>query len=343
MRIGITYNLKDPAATNLPDDHQEEFDSPETIESLARVLRDLGHQAELLGDGPEMVNRLLASPPDFVFNIAEGTGVSRSREARTPALLEMLGIPYTGSDPLTLAATLDKDWARRLVQSAGVVCPVAVSLSEHDSLQALLEMPELPLPAVVKPCWEGSSKGIRDRCLVDNHDELIEVVRALRREHRQPILIEEFIEGDEVTVGVLGNNPPRVLGVLQVIPKRKNERFIYSLEAKRDWQNRVSYECPPRLPEHHVAAIEAAALRAYKVLNCRDVARVDFRLRGGIPYFLEANPLPGLNAVTGDLVILARARGMSHQQLIETILQGALDRHAAGSTAAAVESLQSAV
>src|SRR5438128_6677488 len=122
MRIGITYDLKGDGAlrTDVPDDFQEEFDSPATVEAVAAVLRGLGHDVEKLGDGRELLERLLARPPDFVFNFAEGEGIGRSREARVLALLEMLGIPYTGSDPLTMAATLDKDCAKRVVQSAGV-------------------------------------------------------------------------------------------------------------------------------------------------------------------------------------------------------------------------------
>jgi D-alanine-D-alanine ligase-like ATP-grasp enzyme len=112
----------------LPDDFQEEFDSPATVEAIAEVLRGLGHEVDKLGDGRELIERLLASPPDFVFNIAEGYGISRSREARVPALLEMLGIPFTGSDPLTLAVTLDKDCAKRLVQSFGVAVPRSIQL-----------------------------------------------------------------------------------------------------------------------------------------------------------------------------------------------------------------------
>src|ERR1700722_14426227 len=129
MRIGITYDLKSDAAddpvrgpaapTALPDDWQEEFDSPVTIEAIASVLRGLGHEVVLLGDGREMLRAVLASPPDFVLNLAEGHGTSRSREARVPAVLEMLGIPYSGSDPLTLSIGLDKDLTKRLVAGSG--------------------------------------------------------------------------------------------------------------------------------------------------------------------------------------------------------------------------------
>src|SRR5947208_12579805 len=134
MRIGITYDLKTDLSgrPDLPDDFQEEFDSPATVEAIAQVLRGLGHQVKRLGDGRELLERLLADPPDFVFNFAEGQGVGRCREARVPAVLEMLGIPYTGSDPLTLAATLDKDCAKRLVQSAGVRCPRGVVVGPGD-------------------------------------------------------------------------------------------------------------------------------------------------------------------------------------------------------------------
>src|SRR6201984_1117254 len=144
MRIGIAFNLKTEAPSGdnldfrLPDDWQEEFDSPATIDALAAVFREMGHEVELLGDGRELLERVLADPPDLVFNMAEGQGISRSREARVPAVLEMLGIPYTGSDPLTLAVTLDKDCARRLVASAGVAVPQGVVLGPGDSPDAVL-------------------------------------------------------------------------------------------------------------------------------------------------------------------------------------------------------------
>src|SRR5438874_44016 len=124
MRIGITYDLKaESLPGGVPDDFQEEFDSPATIEAIAKVLRGLGHEVDKLGDGRELLDRLLAHPPEFVFNFAEGEGIGRAREARVPAVLEMLGIPYTGSDPLTMAVTLDKDCAKRVVASVGVPVP----------------------------------------------------------------------------------------------------------------------------------------------------------------------------------------------------------------------------
>jgi D-alanine-D-alanine ligase len=333
MRIGITYDLKADLSgrPNLPDDFQEEFDSPATIAAIADVLRGLGHEVEKLGDGRELLERLLADPPDFVFNFAEGQGIGRCREARVPAVLEMLGIPYTGSDPLTLAATLDKDCAKRLAASAGVSVPKGLIVSRNDE-SALAGRSRLNFPVIVKPAWEGSSKGIRNKCLVEEPSDLAGVVGSLLQDYDQPVLVEEYIQGDELTVGMLGNDPPRVLGVMRVLPNVPVERFVYSLEVKRDFERQVRYECPPPYNAAQTKAVEAAALRAYRALGCRDVARIDFRLREGTPYFLEVNPLPGLNPDYSDLVIMARALSWSYERLIGTILQEALDRHARAGT-----------
>jgi len=333
MRIGITYDLKadTPPSSGLPDDFQEEFDSPVTIEAIASVLRGLGHEPVLLGNGRELLQKLLSSPPDFVFNIAEGQGISRSREAWAPAVLEMLNIPHTGSDPLTLAVTLDKSCAKRLAQAAGIAIPKGVIIPPGQSVASLRQFIKsshgaVPLPAILKPAWEGSSKGIRNCCLVDRLEDIPEVVEQLRRDHRQPVLIEEFIDGDELTVGVIGNENPRIVGIMRVVPAQATNRFVYSLEVKRDYLRQVRYECPPDLPPTVRSRVEHATLQIFQALECRDVARVDFRLREGIPYFLEANPLPGLNPESSDLVILAKGFGWTYAQLIESIFQAAVDR-----------------
>src|SRR5205807_1097855 len=155
--------------------------------------RNLGHEVALLGDGRPMLERLLDDPPDFVFNVAEGQGVSRSREARVPAILEMLGIPHTGSDPLTLAVTLDKECARRLAVSAGLTVATGCVIEPGSDARTVAH--RLAYPAIAKPTWEGSSKGIRARCFVQTPAELPAVVDSLQRDQRQPILVEEFIDG----------------------------------------------------------------------------------------------------------------------------------------------------
>jgi len=338
MHIGIAFDLKpkEPLPAGAPDDLHEEFDGPETIQDLSAALKELGHDVIELGNGRSLLEKLLATPPELVFNIAEGTGASRNREARVPAVCEMLGIPCTGSDLLTLALALDKDMTRRIVADAdvivpkGILMPFAASVLPYDGdyaeFAAMITESELTLPLIAKPVCEGSSKGIRSKCLIERLEDVGPIVVELWNNYRQSVLIEEFIAGEEVTVGVVGNDPPRVLGMMRVIPKQATERFVYSLEVKRDYENRVSYECPPNLPHATLCAIEDAALRAYDVLGCRDVARLDFRIRNGVPYFLEANPLPGLNSETGDIVLIARFMGMSHKELIGVIVEAARQR-----------------
>lgn len=341
MRIGLTFTLKPdaPLAAGAPDDLHEEFDSPETVRAIAGVLRSLGHEAVELGDGRPFLEALLRDPPDLVFNFAEGSGVSRSREARVPAVCEMLGVPYTGSDPLALAAALDKDVARRLAEAAGVTVPKGITLSfppgEYDGdfaeFPPALADAGLSFPVIAKPVCEGSSKGVRSKSLIHTPDEFGPTVLGLWNDYRQPVLVEEFIAGDEVTVGITGNDPPQPLGVMRVLPKQPTEHFVYSLEVKRDYANRVSYEVPAKLPPGVCDAVMNDALTVFAALGCRDVARADFRVRDGVPYFLEINPLPGLNPETGDLCVLATGLGIAHADLVGMILGAAVGRYKLGS------------
>ena len=162
MRIGLAYDLKDDieAGRDIPEDALEEYDSIKVVRSIARCLRSLGHRTVLLGGGRTFLENILKARVDFVFNIAEGRGSLRSREAQVPAILEMLNIPYSGSDPLTLAITLDKPLAKQIVISAGVPTPPWIKIASIEELKAV-RSGDIPLPAFVKPAFEGSSKGIR--------------------------------------------------------------------------------------------------------------------------------------------------------------------------------------
>ncbi|HEV3023320.1 MAG TPA: hypothetical protein VGX76_12670 [Pirellulales bacterium] len=329
MLIGLTYNVKtnSPASAAVADE-EEEFDSPETVAALAATVERLGHEVIMLGDGEPMLRKLLdGRRPDLVLNIAEGRGASRTREARVPAVLEMLGIPHTGSDPLTLAVTLDKDCGKRLVQAAGVPTAPWVLVEEGSVAAVEGRLTELNWPLFVKPAYEGSSKGVLAKSLVHHRAELDEAVAELFASCRQPLLVEEFIDGEELTVGVIGNRVPKVLGVMRILPKQPREGpFTYNLEVKRDWEQCLHYECPARISAADTATVEQAALACWRALGCRDVARFDFRLRDGIPYFLEANPLPGLSPKSGDLVFIARYTGVEHSQLIGKIIDVAVRR-----------------
>lgn len=337
MRIGIAFDLKPdgPLPVGAPDDLHEEFDAPITIRAIGDVLRGLGHDVRELGDGRPLLEALLRDPPDFVFNFAEGTGTSRSREARVPAVCEMLGIPYTGSDPLALAVSLEKDVTRRLAADAGVTVPRGITLTPPPSVYdgdfaefpPLLAESGLALPVIAKPVFEGSSKGVRNRCLIETPEAIGPTIAYLWSGYQQSVLIEEFISGDEVTLGLVGNDPPQVVGLMRVVPKHPTDRFVYSVEVKRDWQAQVRYECPANLPTAVIRAVEAAAYAVWDALGLRDVARLDFRVRDGVPYFLEVNPLPGLNPESSDLVFLAHYMGMSHAELVTRIFTAAATRY----------------
>lgn len=324
MRIGLAFDIKTdaPVAPGQADDWQDEFDSPETVAAIAAAIRSLGHQVIELGDGRELIEKLLADPPELVFNIAEGHGVGRNREARVPAVCEMLGVPYVGSDPLTLSATLDKDVGRRLTASHGVAVPAGGLIDSNNPPQGL------SFPAIVKPAWEGSSKGVSPASVVRSVGELSAIVETHRQRYRQPLLVEEFIDGDEITVGLLGSaEAPAVLGIMRILPRKPGSGpFIYDHTVKSDCLKHLIYESPAQLPANIIAAIEQSARTAYRALGCRDFARIDFRVRDGVPYFLEANPLPGLSPSVGDIVLLAKGYGVGHTELIGRIVQAALER-----------------
>jgi D-alanine-D-alanine ligase len=228
---------------------------------------------------------------------------------------------------------LDKDWARRIVQSAGLAVPHAMTISfgsqkppDLARLGDVLAESGLELPVIAKPTCEGSSKGVRSKSLIEDAAEFGSTVYELWQSYRQPILVEEFIDGKELTVGIVGNDPPKVLGIMQVKPRQPTKHFIYSIEVKRNYKEMATYECPAKLPEEELTAVEEAALAAFEVLGCRDVARIDFRLRDGVPYFIEANPLPGLSPISGDIVWIAGFMKVSHQELVGRIVDAALTR-----------------
>jgi D-alanine-D-alanine ligase len=328
MIIGLTYDLKDKdlLMEGLPEDALEEYDSPETINGLALALESAGHSVVRLGGGREFLRNVLNARVDLVFNISEGRGNYRSREAQVPAVLEMLGIPYVGSDPLCLAVCLGKPLTKELVLSAGITTPKWLEVRDEKEL-ADLDLSDFPFPSFVKPAQEGSSKGVRFNSKVGNAGQAKVLIKKLLEDYAQPVMIEEFIGGDEITVGVVGNFPPKVLGIMRVLPRTQTGDFVYSLEVKRDWENLVIYEAPANLNSEILEKVEKASLTIFQELECRDFARIDFKIDKGVPYFLEINPLAGLNPRSSDLPIMAGKLGISYQELVSSILNAALDRY----------------
>ena len=333
MKVALLFNQRPADLAVGPDDAFEEYDSLETVEYIADALRLLNIQVQPVLADRDLPSRLDDVQFDFALNIAEGpldlTGSGRRcREAIPAAVCEMLGLPYTGSDPLTLAATLDKAIARRIVSPE---VPVARAVLIEDAADAEhpceSDLSKLAYPAVVKPNDEGSSKGIRNDCLVADVTEAVERIRELQRVYECPVLVEEFLSGAEVTVGVAGNGKnTRILGLMEIGTALGSGRFLYSLEAKRDWRRQVSYHVPPRLDAGTINQLSASALAAYRLLGCRDIARMDFRLDvAGEPRFIECNPLPGLNPETGDIVLLSRST-LPYERLVQGILLDAAQR-----------------
>ena len=327
MRIGLAYDLKTSAAGRQAiDDALEEYDSPETVEIIAGALEKKGHRVIRLGGGTQFLDNVRREAVDIVFNISEGRGSFRSREAQVPAVLEMLGIPYTGSDPLTLSVCLDKPVTKKLVALAGVPTPAWLIINDAAEL-ANTDWGKFPFPSIVKPAYEGSSKGIRLTSLAEKTSQAEEEIARILKDYHQPVMVEEFITGDEVTVGIIGNSPPELVGMMRILPKKKEKYFVYSVEVKRDYINQVDYESPVRLPAPVLDKLERYSLKAFNVLGCRDFSRVDFRIgRDGTPYFLEINPLPGLGNYS-DLIIMAIKLGWTHDEVICAVLDAALERY----------------
>jgi D-alanine-D-alanine ligase len=326
LRIGLACNVRPPHTPgHLPEDAFEEFDSPDAVGQIRDAIASFGHDVFALDAGPGIVDALRETRPDFVFNLAEGTG-GRCREAHVPALLELLGIPYAGSDPLTLCVTLDKPSAKRMIASGPFPTPAFAVCRDAGEADRV----DLPFPVIVKPAFEGSSKGVRLASRATDAGALRERVRFVTEGYAQDAIVEAFVPGPEVTVGVVGNGDgARVLGMMEIVPKTMpNETFVYSLEVKRDWKNQVAYRVPPDLPASVLDGLSRCALGIYRLLGCRDFSRIDFRVdRDGVPQFIECNPLPGLCPGYGDLPIMAEARGISHRELVGEILGHALARH----------------
>jgi D-alanine-D-alanine ligase len=328
MKIGLSYDLKEAVdpGQKPQEDALEEYDSKETIAALKSAIEAYGHTVVKLGGGRDFLNHILREKVDFVFNISEGLGTYRGREAQVPSVLEMLDIPYSGADPQCMAICLDKHLTKKIVSWEGVHTPIWRTIG-RSQLNGL-DWQSLPYPALVKPVWEGSSKGIRQNSICRDPQQMETLVTGLLESYSQPVLVEEFIPGQEVTVGIIGNDPPQVMGMMKIAPRQKDRNFIYSIEVKRDYENLVDYECPPKIRKPVLEQIKEFSLQAFQVLECRDFARLDFRIRpNGDVYFLEANPLAGLNPKTSDLVIMAGLLGISYQDLIGSILKAALKRY----------------
>jgi D-alanine-D-alanine ligase len=323
LRIGFTYNIK-RVDTKGGNDSEAEYDAPETIDAIREALESYGHVVVPLEATPDLPRQFMDSPVDLIFNIAEGVA-GRNREAAVPALCELMGIPYTGSDAATLSIALDKALSKRVLRQHGIL---TAEFQEMETGRERLN-PKLKFPLIVKPNQEGSSKGVSAHASVcDNEESLRAVVKELIDRYRQPALIEDYISGREFTVGLLGDKRPRVLPPMEILFKDKaNPRPVYDFQIKQEWEKHVYYECPAKLSPSELKGIERVCRETFIALDCRDVARVDLRMNArGEFYVIEVNPLPGLTPNYSDLCLIATAANIDYRSLIGEILAGGLKR-----------------
>ncbi|TMA28058.1 MAG: ATP-grasp domain-containing protein [Deltaproteobacteria bacterium] len=325
LRVGFTYNVKRvKPALDGSGDEEAEYDSPATIQAVREAIAAAGHEVIDLEATADLPSLIEATRPDLVFNMAEGIK-GRNRESQVPALLELLDIPYSGSDPAALSIALDKALAKKIVRQHGILTPNFFTMQTGKE-----RLPkDLRFPLIVKPIAEGSSKGVHATSVVEDEAELREAAQKMIAKYDQPALVENYIGGREFTVGMLGERRPKILPLMEVVFLDQAEtRPVYSFEFKQDSSAKIRYDVPARLEVSELKALERAARECFMALGCRDVARVDFRMNeSGKIYFLECNPLPGLTPRWSDLVLISQAAGIEYNALIAEILSGAIRRY----------------
>lgn len=334
MKICFTYNVKRNLDYNVDDSQEDiEFDSLEVIEAIESTLRKLGHEVLKIEADHNSFNLLKEHREniDLVFNIAEGL-IGDARESQIPIFCEMLGIPYTHSSPTTNALVLDKHLTKIILKHVGIKSPKSLVVDKRSDLKKL----NIKYPVIVKPNKEGSSKGIFNDSVAINFTALKKALARLSGSFKTDILIEEYIDGRELTVGLIGN-PPRVLPIVEqrfdFLPKGFNK--IAGYEAKWIYEDNLddiskAYDCPAKLTKELQRKVEKTSLKIWDDLKIKDCARIDYRLKDNDLYFIEINTLPGINPDTKAVSyfpLAARKAGMSYDQMISEIVSSAISRY----------------
>jgi D-alanine-D-alanine ligase len=323
LKIGITYDLRDDyLKEGYGLEETAEFDLPDTIEAIEKIILNNGFQADRIGNIKALTRRLVAGDKwDLVFNIAEGM-YGFGREAQVPALLEAYNIPYTFSDPLGHAISLQKGMTKHVLRDLKIPTPdFAVVNCEED-----MNKVDLLFPLFAKPIAEGTGKGITATSKITNRKNLQKVCKYLLQTFKQPVLIETYLPGREFTVGILGTRQDaRALGAMEIILRPDAEKNAYSYENKEHYEKLVQYVL---VNDDEARQAMEISLRAWRGLDLKDAGRIDLRSdSNGNPHFMEVNSLAGLNPIRSDLPILCSKIGMSYHDLISAIIESALKRH----------------
>jgi len=324
-RIGFTYDLKtdySPQA-GLAEDALAELDREETIAAVVSAFSSGGHEVKRIGHVRNLLAQIDGLGVDIVFNICEGL-VGRNRESEVPAVLDLYKIPFVGSDALTLGLTLDKVMAKKAFLADGVPTP---KYFVADAKTKLTNMDSMKFPFIVKPRYEGSSKGISESSIVSDKKALKKQVEEVCALYRQSALVEEFIYGSEFTVLVVGNDKPKALPPVQIEIAGKLEAGDLVYTSRRLEGTEINYVCPPKITKSLKKKICEISLQAYQSVECRDFGRVDLRVdKQGRPYVLEINPLPSVSP-EDVFPLVAAAEGQTYDQLMLKIMDTALARY----------------
>ena len=329
MKIVLTYNLKKKDESK-PADYFSECDSEETINAITCALRKRGHTVEAINvEYPKLFSYFRKNRVDIVFNIAEGVK-GKFRESEVPAILDYLNIPYTGSNTFSLALALNKSLTKKILKAENIPTPNFQTFIKGDEELSL----ELKFPLIVKPNCEGSAKGINKTNVVHTKEELYKKIQEIITVYRQEALVEEFIDGRELTVGILENGKVSILPILEIdFSGCKNSgEYFYSWRMK-EYQGNAdmglvpTFHCPAKLDPQIEKKVKEVALRTHRAVGCLDISRTDIRLdKFNTPYVLEINPLPGLDPKDSNFSAMAYAAGMKYDDLIEAILLSASER-----------------
>ncbi|MDH5419988.1 MAG: ATP-grasp domain-containing protein [Candidatus Bathyarchaeota archaeon] len=326
MRIALILNTR-----RAESEFEVEYDPPHTVELIKHGILATGHEYLFIEADENLVENLKALKPDLVFNRAEGLR-GDSRESHVPAILEMLGIPYVGSNVLTTAIGLNKAWAKKVLLYHGISTPKFYVCKSDQEAERIRE----GFPYILKPNEEGSSMGITEENLVHNKTQLRTRLKQMIEEYQQPILIEQFIQGREFSTGLLGrpSQNPEVLSILEIdFSKFPEVGGIFGQRAKTVLDSLDHYICPAQIPKKLKTLLERLSISVWYALDVKDFARIDFRMNDKEEFFfLEINPLPGMDFDTeeNDLSFypyMAMKSGYTYDELIRRLLESACARY----------------
>ena len=308
-----------PGEEGIQEDRQHKI----TMGHIREALEDTYEVIDLLMDH-NLIENLDREKVDLVFNLCNGIKGEASL-SQLPSLLDYEDIEYTGSAPLAHGIAYNKIYSGKIFKASGIATPGFIQVNSIEELDDI----KLSFPLLVKPKDEGSSRGFQDDSLTFDRESLIEKVKEGLETYNPPMMVMEYIEGTEFTVGVLGNGDDiRILPILEIdfsrLPEELNK--IYSFEAKFEYDKYITYHIPARVDEETYKKISETAIKAFNSLGLRDYSRVDIRLKDGVPYVIEINSLPGLDRYNSDIIKMAEAEGMDYDTLIKTIVNISKER-----------------